>query len=44
MNKYLVIYNQSSGCDYTIGCGINYEIIESESNYDLAIILKDKIE
>lgn len=38
--QYLVIFKQSSeGCDYTIGCGINYEIMEADSVEDL----KEKI-
>ncbi len=28
---YLLVMNQSGGCDYTIGCGIAYEFIEANS-------------
>lgn len=38
--QYLVIFKQASeGCDYTIGCGINYEVMEANSIEDL----KEKI-
>lgn len=37
---YLVIYKQAGiGCDYTIGCGINYKTIEAENEEEL----KEKI-
>lgn len=30
--KYLVISDQGTqGCDYTIGCGVNYEFLEADS-------------
>jgi hypothetical protein len=30
--EYLVIRNQGNqGCDYTIGCGINYEFMEADT-------------
>tara|TARA_Y100000034_G_scaffold112283_1_gene146125 strand:- start:90 stop:419 length:330 start_codon:yes stop_codon:yes gene_type:complete len=38
--QYLVIFKQAGeGCDYTIGCGMNYEIMEADSIEDL----KEKI-
>lgn len=34
--QYLVIFKQAGeGCDYTIGCGMNYEIMEADSIEDL---------
>ena len=33
--KYLVLMiGSAKGCDYTIGCGLNYEIIEAEDMED----------
>jgi hypothetical protein len=34
MKKYMVIANQDGGCDYTIGCGVSYSIIEAEDRED----------
>lgn len=36
MKKYLLIREQSGGCDYTIGCGVAYSIFEAE-NIEAAI-------
>lgn len=31
MKKFIIIYEQSGGCDYTIGCGINYDFVYGDS-------------
>ena len=34
--QYMVIYKQSGeGCDYTIGCGMKYEILEADDMKEL---------
>ena len=32
--KYIVLLNQGMGCDYTIGCGLAYEIYDASSPED----------
>ena len=30
MKKFIVLMTQSGGCDYTIGCGMNWKFVEAE--------------
>ena len=34
MKKFIVLMSQSGGCDYTIGCGMKWEIIEAVDIHD----------
>lgn len=34
MKTFLMLKEQGGGCDYTIGCGINYEILRAASMED----------
>ncbi len=31
MNRYIVVEQQSGGCDYTIGCGTRVSLVEADS-------------
>ena len=32
--KFIVLQSQKGGCDYTIGCGKNWEIVEADSEQE----------
>ena len=36
MTKYFVVLQQiGEGCDYTIGCGIDYKVIDAENEFEV---------
>jgi hypothetical protein len=35
MKKFIVLKKQDGGCDYTIGCGRNWEFVEAENKEDV---------
>lgn len=43
MKKYLVIREQSGGCDYTIRCGLDYKIYAVPDGMSLEEIIKDEL-
>lgn len=45
MKKYIIIREQEGGCDYTIGCGIAYEVIGLSDNKSIDnYILEDIVD
>ena len=40
----LIFIQDGQGCDYTIGCGINYKIIELETGDDFYNRLNEEVE
>jgi len=44
MSKFVAIWRQSGGCDYTIGCGIAVEHLEAESILHAKVEILAKIQ
>jgi hypothetical protein len=43
MKKYIVLETQQGGCDYTIGCGKNWEFVDANSMKEaIEVYLKDE--
>ena len=49
MEYLMIIKQKGGGCDYTIGCGIDYEVIEAENDFEIfnhvtSVLSKEDIE